>query len=160
MPKRLLILALLAAGCASTGSTATPAARKTTGGALDLAINGDGYFIVETTAGGFLFTRDGQLMVSASAELANVDGYRLYPPIAIPPGGGTISVTADGVVRRVIPDGPTEIVGQIILSRFKENARLEHDGPYFMPTDASGDPITGKPGTKGLGTLLIGQLEQ
>lgn len=167
----LLLVCLLAAGCAShdTGNTAaapsgvlpkvSAASRHKTDRNLDLSINGDGYFIVQTEAGGFLFTRNGELAVSSKGELVNGDGYRLYPPISIPPNSEKLSIAPDGAVRREVREGIVDFIGQLVLSRFDHADRLERDGIYYMPTDASGDPITGRPGTKGLGVVQSGELE-
>lgn len=167
MRRYLLPLAVLVAGCAShsepqpAGFTprVSAAQRHKTDRSLDLAIDGEGYFIVQTEAGGFLFTRAGEMAVSTKGELVNADGYRLYPPIGIPVNSEKLSITPDGAVRREVQDGIIDFVGQIVLSRFSHPEQLEKDGVYFMPTDASGDPITGRPGTKRLGTIISGELE-
>ena len=157
----LLSIALLClAGCGSgPGPQSVAAARDRTERNLDLAIDGDGFFIVQTAAGGFLFTRRGEFAVDANGEIVNADGYRLYPYIEVNAGIQLI-VSPDGVVRRQVENGTPELVGQIVLSRFQNTGRLERDGEYCMPTVESGDPITGKPGMKGLGTLAVGELER
>lgn len=161
------VLCLLLAGCAAgPGSALTTdggdggTKRRQTDRNLDLAIDGDGYFIVQTSAGGFLFTRRGELAVATTGELVNEDGYRLYPPISVPAGSAALTITPDGMVRREVPDGISELAGQIVLSRFDKPNALERDGMYLMPTEASGDPITGRPATKGLGSLRVGSLEE
>ncbi|MGN6507462.1 MAG: hypothetical protein ACTHM6_18045 [Tepidisphaeraceae bacterium] len=153
----LLLAAALLGGCAATNGM-HGSFRKTDRN-LDLAINGDGYFIVQTTEGGFLFTRNGELSVSATGELVNNDGYRLYPPISIAAKTSNVIVTPDGVVRTQSEGETAVLVGQIVLSRFSDESKLEKDGQYNMPTEASGDPVTGRPGAKGLGTLMVGELE-
>ena len=148
-------------GCAAhggSGATAS-AARHATDRTLDLAIDGDGYFIVQTAAGGFLFTRIGEMAVSSNGEMVNADGYRLYPPIAIPDGSKNITIAPDGTVRRAAEGGDSALVGQIVLARFDHADRLEKDGVYYLPTEASGEPITGRPTTKGLGGVKVGELE-
>jgi len=154
----LLLPALLLSGCAST-QVAQPARQKTDR-QLDLAIDGDGFFIVQTSAGGFLFTRNGEMSVASTGEIVNNDGYRLYPPVQIPPETNNIIVTPDGVVRTQHAGQPPEVAGQIVLSRFGHPEKLDRDGMYRLPTDTSGDPVTAKPGLKGLGTLITGALEQ
>jgi flagellar basal-body rod protein FlgG len=162
--RRLCLLCVLLVGCASnpgpTGGTANAPPRRQTDRNLDLAIDGEGFFIVQTPAGGFLFTRNGALAVATSGELVNDDGYRLYPPVTVPAGSATLTITPDGVVRREVPDGISELAGQIVLSRFASPAALERDGIYLLPTEASGEPVTGRPGTKGLGSIRVGQLEE
>jgi flagellar basal-body rod protein FlgF len=72
-----------------------------TGGNFDLAIEGKGYFLVET-AGGQELTRAGSFTPSAEGELVTPDGARLLDgggaPIFIPPDAKAISVSSDGTL--------------------------------------------------------------
>jgi flagellar basal-body rod protein FlgG len=154
----LLLPALLLSACASTQSDKP--VRQKTDRQLDLAIDGAGFFIVQTSAGGFLFTRNGEMSVASTGEIVNNDGYRLYPPVQIPPETNNIIVTPDGVVRTQHAGQAPEVAGQIVLSRFEHPEKLDHDGIYRMPTERSGNPVTAKPGLDGLGTLITGALEQ
>ncbi len=69
---------------------------------LDIAIEGDGFFVVETPQGERL-TRDGALSLNAQNELISATGARVLDEsggaIVIPPGSGDISVTSDGVIN-------------------------------------------------------------
>lgn len=79
----------------------TQAGLTHTGGAFDLAIQGEGFFQMETPEGPRL-TRSGSFTPSAEGELVNNDGYRLMDgggaPVFIPPDAGQISVSQDGTV--------------------------------------------------------------
>ena len=72
-----------------------------TGGTFDLAIEGDGYFLIETPGGNRL-TRAGSFTPSAEGELVTPDGMRLLDagdsPVAIPPGAAKIAIGRDGTV--------------------------------------------------------------
>ena len=72
-----------------------------TGGQFDFAIQGDGFFLVETPEGEAL-TRAGAFMPSAEGELVNPDGLRLLDaggsPIFIPPDAGSVALAADGTI--------------------------------------------------------------
>ena len=72
-----------------------------TGGNFDLAIEGKGYFLVETAEGQEL-TRAGSFTPSAEGEMVTPDGARLLDgggaPIFIPPDAKSISVSADGTL--------------------------------------------------------------
>ena len=157
LPFRALLLLLILASCAARPSTTL--VRNKTDNQLDIAIDGDGYFMVQTTAKGVLFTRSGALSVDASGLLVNADGYKLFPLVAIPAETNNILIARDGVVRTEHAGQPPEVAGQIVLSRFARPGKLDHDGIYCLPTDGSGDPITAPPGRKGLGTLITGTLE-
>lgn len=72
-----------------------------TGGALDFAIEGEGFFKIETPSGEQL-TRAGNFSLSAQGELLTADGLRVLDmggsPILVPPGAGPISLAADGTL--------------------------------------------------------------
>ncbi|MGB3280583.1 MAG: flagellar hook-basal body complex protein [Pseudorhodobacter sp.] len=72
-----------------------------TGGAFDFAIQGEGFFLVETPQGQSL-TRAGAFTPNAEGELANPDGYRLLDlggaPIFVPPDAGQVALSSDGTL--------------------------------------------------------------
>ncbi|MDO5705301.1 MAG: flagellar hook-basal body complex protein [Paracoccus sp. (in: a-proteobacteria)] len=72
-----------------------------TNGTFDVAIEGEGFFMVQTPEGNRL-TRAGAYMVSDEGELMNAEGHRLLDegqaPIAIPGGTGSIAIGADGTI--------------------------------------------------------------
>lgn len=81
---------------------------------LDVAIEGAGYFTVETPAGPRL-TRAGAFAVNDAGVIATAEGYAVGgeggSPIAIPPGAGALVISADGVVSvGGAPVGRFEIV--------------------------------------------------
>ena len=72
-----------------------------TGGQFDFAIEGEGFFLVETPAGVRL-TRAGTFSPNAEGDLVTPDGFRVLDaggaPVFIPPGASDISVSADGTI--------------------------------------------------------------
>lgn len=94
-----------------------------TGGTFDFAIEGDGFFLVETPAGERL-TRAGAFSPNAEGELVTYDGYRVLDaggaPIFVPPGGGDLSVSGDGTlsvggtplgqIGLVAPNAPMDMI--------------------------------------------------
>ncbi|MGG7565028.1 flagellar hook-basal body complex protein [Rhodovulum sp. DZ06] len=72
-----------------------------TGGTFDLAIEGDGFFQVETPRG-LRLTRDGSFLRNADGELVTPEGHRVLDaggaPIFMPPDAKSISVATDGSV--------------------------------------------------------------
>ncbi len=74
---------------------------KRTGSQMDLAIQGRGYFMVETPEGNRL-TRAGAFALNPEGEMVNPDGYRLLDtggaPIFIPPDAASVNVSQDGTV--------------------------------------------------------------
>ncbi len=72
-----------------------------TGGTFDLAIEGEGFFLIET-AGGPRLTRAGAFATDANGELVTMDGNRVLDaggaPVFIPQGAGQIGIAADGTI--------------------------------------------------------------
>jgi flagellar basal-body rod protein FlgF len=72
-----------------------------TGGNLDLAIDGDGFFLVETAQGQRL-TRAGHFMVSAAGDLVTPAGHMVLDAggaaIFVPPDAVDLSVSGDGTI--------------------------------------------------------------
>jgi flagellar basal-body rod protein FlgF len=72
-----------------------------TGGAYDFAIQGDGFFLIETAEGNRL-TRSGSFTPNDAGELVNGDGLRLLDaggaPIFVPPDAGPVNMAEDGTL--------------------------------------------------------------
>ncbi|MHA3914353.1 flagellar hook-basal body complex protein [Halovulum sp. GXIMD14793] len=97
-----------------------------TGGRFDFAIEGDGFFMVETPAGTRL-TRSGAFMPNAEGELVNALGHRLLDagesPIFVPPDARSVAVGPDGTMTA---DGqPVAQIGAVMpedmLQLFRED---------------------------------------
>ncbi|MFB9148534.1 flagellar hook-basal body complex protein [Roseovarius ramblicola] len=72
-----------------------------TGGAFDFAIEGEGFFLVETPRGERL-TRNGAFALSAAGDLVTASGFRVLDaggaPVFVPPGSGAPGLAADGTL--------------------------------------------------------------
>ncbi len=135
-----------------------------TGRALDLAIDGGGFFHVMVN-GKSGFTRCGALVLNSRRRLClSVAGEsaELQPPITIPAEAQEIQVSADGVVVFLQPTGSRlEVVGQLQLARFACPERLRPIGATLLSaTKGSGEPDLGGPETPGCGGIQQGCLEQ
>ena len=109
---------------------------KQTGSPMDLAIQGRGFFMVETPEGNRL-TRAGAFAQNTEGEMVNPDGYRLLDvggaPIFIPPDAAVVSVAQDGTVSA---DGnPLAQVG--LFEVVDENAMTRQYGTLFNPGEAA-----------------------
>lgn len=103
---------------------------KQTGGTFDFAIEGEGFFMVEGSAGQML-TRAGSFTPSAEGELSTSDGYRLLDaggaPVFIPPDAKSITVAADGTLS--INGRATTQIG--LFTPVDPNGILHRDGVRF-----------------------------
>jgi flagellar basal-body rod protein FlgF len=72
-----------------------------TGGSFDFAIQGEGFFLIETPQGERL-TRSGVFMPSAEGELVTPDGNRLLDaggaPVFVPPDAKGVALSRDGTL--------------------------------------------------------------
>jgi flagellar basal-body rod protein FlgF len=101
-----------------------------TGNPLDLAISGEGYFVVQTPAGD-RYTRNGRFQLDGGGQIVTQTGFPLLAEngqaLAIPPGAEKIDITPDGVV--VTESGQA---GRVRVVRFDNQQRLDQlaDGLY------------------------------
>jgi flagellar basal-body rod protein FlgG len=132
-----------------------------TGNALDMAVQGRGFFQVLLPDGTFGYTRDGSFQVNAQGELVTSSGYRVQPGISIPDGAQTVTIGSDGVitVQQAGQSEPTQ-VGTIQLSDFVNPAGLQARGENLLVESAASGPAqTSTPGLNGLGTVQQGAVE-
>jgi flagellar basal-body rod protein FlgG len=127
---------------------------KPTEGPLDLVIEGDGFFKVTRPDGTLAYTRDGALTTDESGNLVNSQGYLLDPPVVLPSDTKGVTIAKDGTVTVRLADDTTSQIGNIELAHFMNPAGLQSLGEnLYVPTQSSGDPILGTPGTEGLGQI-------
>ena len=133
-----------------------------TGNPLDVVIQGQGFFQVRQVNGQIAYTRNGNFHLNRDGQLVTAEGDPLDPQITIPQDQVGITVGADGTVS-VLQAGQTQPqqVGRIEIALFQNPAGMQNIGKnLLMPTQASGEPVTGTPGENGLGTLMSGYIEQ
>ncbi|MBK9548832.1 MAG: flagellar basal-body rod protein FlgG [Gemmatimonadetes bacterium] len=132
-----------------------------TGRPLDLTIEGEGFFQVETADGGIAYTRDGSFTLSESGQLLTQGGYALVPGIVIPPDATVVTISGNGMVSvSVGKDAQTVELGRIELARFANTTGLlSAGGNLYTESSASGAPMTGMPDENGFGRILQGSLE-
>jgi flagellar basal-body rod protein FlgG len=134
---------------------------RATNNPLDLAVEGQGFFQVLLPGGETGYSRAGALHVNGEGLLVTAEGFALEPQITIPANALSVTISKDGIVSVAVPNqGAPEQVGSIELAGFQNPAGLmARGGNTFVATSASGDPVTGVPGTDGLGTIAQGFLE-
>ena len=143
------------------GRIDTQGSITTTDNALDMAIEGSGYFQVQRPDGSTAYTRAGDFSLSAEGTIVTPDGMPLQPQIQVPDGATGISIGADGTVSAQIA-GETEAtnLGQIEIARFINPSGLQSIGNNLLvETGASGAAQIGAPGQEGRGAIRAGSLE-
>ena len=129
--------------------------------ALDLAVQGEGFFQIAQADGTVAYTRDGSFKLSSTGQLVTANGAALQPAITIPPNVASISIGQDGTVSvETAGGGGAQVLGQIQLARFANPAGLQSMGQNLLKeTTASGAPVVGQAGQAGSGQLMQGALE-
>jgi flagellar basal-body rod protein FlgF len=115
-----------------------------TGNATDLAIEGDGYFTLQTKAGN-RYTRNGNFHVNASNQLTTQDGDLVLgeqgtklAPITLPTG--VIAVGPDGTIS--VNGG---LVAKLHIAQFAPGTDIEQEGnSKFIVPDGSEQPVVGE----------------
>ncbi len=154
-----------------------------TGRALDLAIDGDGFFaLANPFSGDVSYSRNGNLRLTAAGELEDSWGNRLqaYPvdaagiptstvpadvaiPVANAAGSTLANVTIDvrGIINAAYADGTTEPIGQVALATFSAPNGLRSIGQTkWQATGDSGAAVFGNPGIGSYGKMISGALER
>ena len=123
-----------------------------TGNALDLALNGQGFFVVQS-ANGPAFTRDGSFRLSLQGELITQDGDKIRgqdgKPILLD-RMRPVEISSDGTVRQ---DG--QDVAQIAVVNFPDLTMLAKRGNNYFQSDLSALP----PASATQAEMLQGKIE-
>lgn len=147
-----------------------------TGVPTNLAISGDGYFVVKQNTGSpqtpsftgeTAYTRRGDFAPDANGYLANGAGYYLFAgpsasaPVQVPTGGteavSSVSVSPAGGLSATMADGSTQGLGSLTLAQFDAQDGLASlDGGTYVATGQSGAPSFGLAGA----TVSGGSVEQ
>lgn len=132
-----------------------------TANALDVAINGRGFFQVLLPDGSQAYSRDGTFQMDSEGQLVNSSGYAVQPAITIPASAESITIGVDGTVSvKVSGQDSASQVGSLQLADFVNPVGLQPIGQnLYQESGASGSPQTGTPAQNGLGSLLQGSLE-
>lgn len=122
-----------------------------TGGTFDFAIQGEGFFLIETPEGERL-TRAGSFTPSREGELVTPDGYRLLDqggaPIFVPPDAGPAALGPDGTLS-----AGGQPLARIGLWMPSDPTSLRHQGGTLFVSDAALEPSEGA-------TILQGYVEE
>jgi len=132
-----------------------------TGGTLDVAIQGEGFFQIQMPDGTLSYTRDGAFQKDAQGVMVTSSGFPVQPQITIPADAVSVTIGRDGVVSvlQAGQNAPSQI-GQLQLATFVNTGGLQSVGEnLFVETASSGVPTPNTPGTNGAGLLNQGFVE-
>lgn len=129
--------------------------------ALDMAINGRGFFQILMPDGSINYTRDGAFQIDSNGQIVNSTGFPLEPGITVPEGAHSVTIGTDGIVSVVdAQTGESTQIGNVQLADFINPSGLEAmGGNLFRETVSSGAPNQGAPAENGMGPVIQGALE-
>ena len=144
---------------ASTSKEFTQGQLTSTGGNLDLALQGDGFYEVQRPDGTIAYTRDGSFKLNATGQVVTSDGLPVLSGFqTIPAGTTAINVAQTGEVSIQSASGTQTF--SLTLARFANPSGLRSlGGNIYEETTASGTPETGKPGEQGFASVMQGYVE-
>jgi len=146
----------------------------------DLAVSGDGFFVVQNAAGETSLTRSGSFVPDGEGRLVNAAGFHLMaheqvdegqigndlqglvpvkldPKVAAP---DQFRIGEDGMVTVSHGDGSQEALYQIPLATVQSPDQMRVlSGNTFAPSAQSGDVELSLPGRGALGSIVPGALE-
>jgi len=145
----------------ATERTFTQGNLNSTGNALDMAVEGRGFFEILLPDGTSAYTRDGSFQVDRDGQLVTANGYIVQPGINVPSGVLNLSVGSDGTISVQVSGQADPVqLGTMQLVDFVNPGGLQPRGKnLYLETGASGPPNPGTPGLDGLGTIEQGYLE-
>jgi flagellar basal-body rod protein FlgF len=118
---------------AGTARDLTQGHAETTNAPFDLAINGKGYFTVQTAAGATRYTRNGHFTLDGDGRMVTEDGDVLQGD------GGEIAVTSDDGDIHIAEDGTVSgakgQIGKLKLVDFANDSALQKEGSSLYSTD-------------------------
>ncbi len=132
-----------------------------TGGELDMAIEGDGFFQVQLPDGSTAYTRAGSFKKDSQGRIVTADGYPMLPEVVLPSNTTKVTIGSDGTVSvQQAGQSTSTTVGSIQLAGFTNPAGLSSMGRnLYQPTESSGTANAGAAGQNGLGIISQGTLE-
>jgi flagellar hook protein FlgE len=162
----------------------TQGAVNATGINTDLAISGNGFFVVQDPVSGSQYvTQDGSFSVNAGGFLVTAGGQQVQgyntaaggaigpikidatgAPATAAPGAtvASFAINSQGQINVTLSDGTTFTRGQVLLQNFQDPQALISQSGNLYSNMANAGPITATPavpGTNGLGQIQSGYLE-
>lgn len=128
---------------------------------LNVAIEGPGFFVIESSDGETLYTRDGSFRIDGEGQVVTASGDRvlLQGGSQIPSDVEDLGFDEHGVLKGKV-NGTTEEFGSLVLATFTNPSGLEALGKnLYRETAASGAAVQTSPGQNGAGSILPGYLE-
>ena len=109
-----------------------------TGNKLDVAINGEGYFVVQTPQGE-RYTRNGRFQKDQSGQIVTQEGFPVLSdggPVSIAPNDNKIDINRDGTI--VTESGS---LGRLRVVRFQNDQQMQQIGGSLYATTQTAEDV-------------------
>jgi flagellar basal-body rod protein FlgF len=131
----------------STYRDATAGTIASTGNPLDLAVQGAGYFQVQTSKG-TQYTRDGAFRLDSQGQIVTMTGQPVLSdagqPITLPEESTDITISGDGFITAQVGTGSTRAqLGKIGVVKFDNDQKMTSIGGNMLTTGQTPTPVTG-----------------
>lgn len=110
-----------------------------TGNPLDLALRGDGFFVINTSQGE-RYTRSGRFSLSAAGQVVDVGGNPVLGtdgrPVTVPPDAGALIISGDGSLSSGINQ-----IAKFRVVKFDDPQSLKSEGNSLFATTQPAQPV-------------------
>ena len=131
----------------ATYRDASPGTITSTGNPLDLAIQGSGYFQIQTPQG-TQYTRNGAFRTDNQGQIVTSGGLPVLTdggqPITLPEDARDITISGDGTVTAQTGTATSRAqLGRIAVVKFENDAALQPTNASLLTTTQAATPVTG-----------------
>jgi flagellar basal-body rod protein FlgF len=120
---------------------------RTTGRPLDVAIEGDAFFKIQTPQGE-RYTKDGRFTLDAQGQLVTASGNPVMDAggstITLDPKNGEPTISSDGLISQRTPQGASTEVGKLGVVRFDTLSVLSKQGDGLYSNTSNATPVAAK----------------
>lgn len=141
-----------------------PGSLQATGNALDIALQGDGFFGVTLPDGSTGYSRDGSFGLDAQGQLVTAGGLAVQSDtgaaLSVPRDAIDVHLDDAGQLMATDSNGVAQVLGRLGLAQFPNSAGLQASGEnMWAPTAASGPARPVAPGATSAPLVVAGALE-
>ena len=116
-----------------------------TGGDLDVALAGPGFFQVQDADGAVRLTRDGRFTRAPDGRLVTTDGRPVLGasggPLTVPAGAENVLIAGDGTVSAKLPGGGTAALGRLAVVAPADPRGLRRHGDGRLTATGPAAPV-------------------
>ena len=140
---------------------------SSTGKGSDLAVSGNGYFVVRDANGANFATRDGAFNWNTAGDLVTSQGYRVLDDLGVAINVATfataasVSIGSDGTVTAFAANGTSTSTQRVGLLKINDESQLKRQGFNLYDFSTTGAVVAdiGTPKAAGRGSVVSGALE-